>query len=103
MLFMKTAKMRGSKKKNPSSSFLHFGTLNIHLLLLELETMRRVQEIDSQLFLLVQADYDAARISPQQFLPKQKAFLEGELGVMRKEMEVAGLEREMLNFTHFAR
>ena len=45
------------------------------LLLLELETMRRVQEIDRQLFMLIQADYDAARISPQQFLPKQKAFL----------------------------
>ncbi len=69
------------------------------LLLLELETMRRVQEIDRQLFMLIQADYDAARISPQQFLPKQKAFLEGELGVMRKEMEVAGMEGEVLSFS----
>ena len=73
------------------------------LLLLELETMRRVQEIDRQLFVLIQADYDAARISPQQFLPKQKAFLEGELAVQRKEMEVAGLEGEVLNFAHFSR
>lgn len=70
------------------------------LLLLELETMRRVQEIDHQLFVLVQADYDAARISPQQFLPKQKAFLEGELGVMRKEMEVGNLEGEIRAFAH---
>lgn len=71
------------------------------LLLLELETMRRVQEIDRQLFVLIQADYDAARISPQQFLPRQKAFLEGELGVMRKEMEVAGLEGEIRAAVHF--
>lgn len=71
------------------------------LLLLELETMRRVQEIDCQLFVLVQADYDAARISPQQFLPKQKAFLEGELAVMRKEMEVGNLEGEMRSFAHY--
>jgi hypothetical protein len=68
------------------------------LLLLELETMRRVQEIDRQLFVLIQADYDAARISPQQFLPKQKAFLEGELAVQRKEMEVAGMEGEVRSF-----
>ncbi len=73
------------------------------LLLLELETMRRVQEIDRQLFVLIQADYDAARISPQEFLPKQKAFLEGELAVMRKEMEVAGVEGEVRNFAHFSR
>jgi hypothetical protein len=73
------------------------------LLLLELETMRRVQEIDRQLFVLIQADYDAARISPQQFLPKQKAFLEGELAVQRKEMEVVGVEGEILNFAHFSR
>lgn len=73
------------------------------LLLLELETMRRVQEIDRQLFVLIQADYDAARISPQQFLPRQKAFLEGELAVQRKGMEVAGLEGEILSFAHFSR
>ena len=71
------------------------------LLLLELETMRRVQEIDRQLFVLIQADYDAAKISPQQFLPKQKAFLEGELAVQRKEMEVAGLEGEVRSFARF--
>ena len=65
------------------------------LLLLELETMRRVLEIDRQLFVLIQADYDAARISPQQFLPKQKAMLEAELGLMRKEMEVGNLEGEI--------
>jgi hypothetical protein len=28
----------------------------------------------------------------QQFLPKQKAFLEGELAVMRMGMQVAGVE-----------
>jgi hypothetical protein len=72
-------------------------------LLLELETMRRVQEIDRQLFVLIQADYDAARISPQEFLPKQKAFLEGELAVMRKEMEVRILENEILIFSKFKR
>lgn len=71
------------------------------LLLLELETMRRVQEIDRQLFVLIQADYDAARISPQQFLPKQKAFLEGELAVQRKEMEVAGVEGEIRAWAHW--
>lgn len=72
------------------------------LLLLELETMRRVQEIDRQLFVLIQADYDVAKISPQDFLPKQKAFLEGELAVQRKEMEVAGLEGEIRVFAHFS-
>lgn len=71
------------------------------LLLLELETMRRVQEIDRQLFVLIQADYDAARISPQEFLPKQKAFLEGELAVMRKEMEVGSLEEEIRQSAYF--
>lgn len=71
------------------------------LLLLELETMRRVQEIDRQLFVLIQADYDAAKISPQEFLPKQKASLEEELGVQRKEMEVAGLEGEILGFAKY--
>jgi hypothetical protein len=71
------------------------------LLLLELETMRRVLEIDRQLFVLIQSDYDAARISPQQFLPKQKAMLEAELAVQRKGMEVAGVEVEILNFAHF--
>lgn len=35
---------------------------------------------------------------PQQFLPKQKAFLEGELAVQRKEMEVAGMEGEVRSF-----
>ncbi|MCC6726600.1 MAG: hypothetical protein IT258_19015, partial [Saprospiraceae bacterium] len=53
------------------------------------------------LFVLIQADYDAARISPQQFLPKQKAFLEGELAVQRTEMEVAGLEGEVRSFARF--
>lgn len=71
------------------------------LLLLELETMRRVQEIDRQLFVLIQADYEAARISPQEFLPKQKAFLEGELAVTRKEMEVAGVEGEVRAGAHY--
>lgn len=71
------------------------------LLLLELETMRRVQEIDRQLFVLIQADYDAAVISPQQFLPKQKAFLEGELAVMRKELEVENLVGEILMTAHW--
>lgn len=70
------------------------------LLLLELETMRRVLDIDRQLFLLIQVDYEAAKISPQQFLPKQKALLEAELGVMRKEMEVGNLEGEILQFAN---
>jgi len=73
------------------------------LLLLELETMRRVQEIDRQLFVLIQSDYDAAKISPQEFLPKQKAFLEGELAVQRKEMEVGILENEILMSSQFKR
>jgi hypothetical protein len=70
------------------------------LLLLELETMRRVLEIDRQLFVLIQADYDAAVISPQQFLPRQKAMLEAELGVQRKGMEVGNLEGEIKIFAH---
>ncbi len=40
-------------------------------------------------------------ISPQQFLPKQKEFLEGELALQRKEMEVAGLEGEILSSVRF--
>ncbi len=54
--------------------------------------MRRVQEIERQLFVLIQADYDAAKISPQQFLPMQKTFLVEELAVQRKEMEIRNLE-----------
>jgi hypothetical protein len=68
---------------------------------LELETMQRALDIDRQLFVLIQADYDAAKISPQQFLPKQKTLLEAELGVQRKEMEVGNLEGEVLDLAHF--
>lgn len=73
------------------------------LLLLELETMHLTLDIDRQLFVLIQADYDEAKISPQQFLPKQKALLEAELGVQRKEMEVGDLEGEILVFAHASR
>lgn len=73
------------------------------LLLLELETMHLTLDIDRQLFVLIQADYDEAKISPQQFLPKQKALLEAELGVQRKEMEVGNLEGEILVFAHASR
>ncbi len=60
------------------------------------KTMHRVQEIDRQLFVRVQAGYHTAKISPQQFLPKEKAVLEGEVAVQWKEMELVGLEVEIL-------
>ena len=70
------------------------------LLQLELATMHRVHDIERQLYELAFLDYEAAKLAPSAFLPKQKAFLESELSVMRKEMEVRGLEGEMLTFVH---
>ncbi len=94
-----TAALEREKSHRELDRLLH----RHRLLALELETMRRVQEIDRQLFVLIQADYEAAKISPQQFLPKQKGFLEGELAVQRKEMEVLSLEMEVEVFAHFQR
>ena len=71
------------------------------LMKLELATMRRVHEIERQLYELAVIDYEAAKLAPSGFLPKEKAFLESELNLMRKEMEVRGLESEMLTFCHY--
>ena len=71
------------------------------LMNLELETMRRVHAIERQLYELAVIDYEAAKLAPSGFLPKEKAFLESELGVMRKEMEATELENQLLIFAHF--
>lgn len=71
------------------------------MLSLELETMRQVFSIDSQLHDLAAADYEAARLSPVQFLPKEKAFLEEKLKMVRKEMEVKAVEGDVLGFVGF--
>ncbi|MCB0522394.1 MAG: hypothetical protein KDD27_25845 [Saprospiraceae bacterium] len=68
------------------------------LMSLELATMRKVHDIEASLYELAVMDYEAAKLAPSGFLPKQKAFLESELAVMRKEMEVRGLENEVLEF-----
>jgi hypothetical protein len=73
----------------------------LEMLNLELQTMRRLNEIDVSLYELAVLDYEAAKLAPVAFLPKQKAFLESELGLLRKEMEVRGLESEILAFSHF--
>ncbi len=73
----------------------------LEMMELELETMRRLHEIDASLYELAVLDYEAAKLAPVAFLPKQKAYLESELGLLRKEMEVRGLEGEILAFSHF--
>lgn len=73
----------------------------LEMLELELETMRRLHEIDRSLYELAVLDYEAAKLAPVAFLPKQKALLESELGLLRKEMEVKKLEAEILAMSHF--
>lgn len=70
------------------------------LMQLELITMRKVAALDEQIFNLAQADYDAAKLAPKEFLPKQKAWLESELTLTRKEIEIKNLEAEILTFCH---
>ncbi|MCB0521950.1 MAG: hypothetical protein KDD27_23610, partial [Saprospiraceae bacterium] len=64
-------------------------------------TMRKVHDIEASPYELDVIDYEAAKLAPRGFLPKQKAFLESELAVMRKEMELQGLENQLLIFAHF--
>ncbi|MEZ4961949.1 MAG: hypothetical protein R2830_19130 [Saprospiraceae bacterium] len=71
------------------------------LMNLELATLRKVHDIEASLYELAVIDYEAAKLAPSGFLPKQKAFLESELAVMRKEMELVGLENEVLEFVGF--
>lgn len=68
---------------------------------LELETMRQLHEIDRSLYELAVLDYDAAKLAPVDFLPKQKAYLQSGLDLQRKEMVVKGLEGEILGVAHF--
>lgn len=73
----------------------------LEMMELELGTMRRLHEIDRSLYELALLDYEAAKLAPVAFLPKQKAFLESELGLLRKGMEVKNLEGEILAMSHF--
>ena len=68
---------------------------------LELQTVRKVHQIDLALYEVAVLYHEAARLAPSAFLPKQKAFLESELGLMRKEMEVRNLEGDIPAFAHF--
>jgi hypothetical protein len=73
----------------------------LEMMNLELQTMHRLHEIDRSLYQLAVLDYEAAKLAPVAFLPKQKAFLESELGLLRKGMEVKNLEGEILAMSHF--
>jgi hypothetical protein len=73
--------------------------VKLELMELELMTMRKVAEIDEQIFKLAQMDYEAAKLAPSGFLPKQKAFLESELGLTRKEIELRNLEAVIVSFS----
>jgi hypothetical protein len=73
----------------------------LEMLNLELQTMRRLHEIDESLYQLAVIDYEAAKLAPSGFLPKRKAFLESELDLLRKEMEMKAVEGEILAFSHF--
>lgn len=77
--------------------------LRHEMLLLELETMREAFDIDRQLHELETSDYEAAKLSPMQYLPKRKAFINARLAVMMKEAEVREVEREVLTFSKFVR
>ncbi len=50
---------------------------------------------------LARIQNDDAELSPSEFLPKQKAYLESKLALTRKEMEVKNFEAEILTFSHF--
>lgn len=71
------------------------------LMQLELATMRRAHEIERQLYELAVIDYEAAKLAPSGFLPKEKAYLEHQLTLRRKEMEIADWENQVLIFAHF--
>ncbi|MCF8247693.1 MAG: hypothetical protein K9J37_21670 [Saprospiraceae bacterium] len=71
------------------------------LLTLELQTMRKLHEIDESLYQLAVLDYEAAKLAPNRFLPKRKAFLESELDLQLKEIVIRELEGEVLLFCHF--
>lgn len=68
---------------------------------LELATVREIFDIDRQLFALETAAYESAEISPMQYLPKQKAFIQSKLAVTRKEVELKEIELEILRFSYF--
>lgn len=74
----------------------------LELMQLELVTMRRVHDIERQLYELAVIDYEAAKLAPSALLPKQKAYLEHQLTLRRKEMEIAELENQVLIFAHFS-
>jgi hypothetical protein len=63
--------------------------------------MQKLHEIDSSLYQLAVLDYEAAKLAPSGFLPKQKAYLQSELELTRKEIVVRELEGEILVFVHF--
>lgn len=71
------------------------------LMKLELATIREIFEIDRQLHALETAAYEAAELSPMQYLPKRKAFIQSKLNLTKKEIELANLEGEILVFSHF--
>jgi hypothetical protein len=73
----------------------------LELMKLELETMRQVSAIDKEIFKLAEMDYNEAKLGPNAFLPKQKAFLESKLALTRKEIEVRNFEAEILTFCNF--
>lgn len=73
----------------------------LELMKLELATMGQVSAIDAEIFKLAKESYETAELAPVDFLPKQKAFLESELALTRKEIELRNFEAEILTFCHF--
>lgn len=68
---------------------------------LELQTLRQLHDIDRSLYQLATLDYDAAKLAPVDYLPKQKAYLQSQLDLQRKELVVKELEGEVLGIATF--
>ena len=72
----------------------------LELMNLEFETMEKVHEIDVSMYELSVLDYEAAKLAPSAFLPKKKAYLESELNLTRKKIEIRNFEAAILTFCH---
>jgi hypothetical protein len=63
---------------------------------LELRTREQIHEIDRQIFQLAKVQYENAEMSPVEFLPKEKAFLQQELEVEKKKAALSKKKQNLL-------
>jgi len=65
------------------------------LLQQELALLENLQAIDAQLYELAFHAYETAQTPPSQFLPQKRAFLNKQLQLFRKRMELEGVAMEV--------